>query len=290
MHPVEHLYGIIGTPLGHSLSPALHNWGFGRLGHPGVFLAWEKQTAELADFFAALRTLPIAGCSVTLPHKTAVIPLLDELTPRAQSAGAVNTVFRRQGRIVGDNTDVAGFLTPLRHLPQPLPRTALILGAGGVSRAVLAGLAELGFCDVRVACRTPAKAEPLHEHFACRIVSWEDRLAALEEMAADGGVLVINATPLGMHGDQVRQSPLPESALSTLARIAGTASLIYDLIYTPQETRLLAEAATHGLGCVSGLDFFLAQAHEQFRLWTGLKLPQTEARALVLAKLKRREK
>jgi shikimate dehydrogenase len=160
------LYGILGKPVGHSLSPAFHNRAFALKGVPGVYCAWEKQEEELPDFFHAVRTLPIAGLSVTIPYKRKVAPFLDELTDRARPAGAVNTVFRRNGRLVGGNTDVDGVRIPLERRAGPLPRDALILGAGGAARAVLAGLAELGLTRVAVAARDRSKAEELVSAFS----------------------------------------------------------------------------------------------------------------------------
>ena len=125
------LYGIIGHPLGHSLSPALHNWAFARAGLPGVYMAWPLVPESLAEFFSAVRVLPIRGGNITLPHKVEAMALLDEISPRAGRVGAVNVFYWKDGRLCGDNTDVAGFLAPLR---KKRVASALVLGAGGASR------------------------------------------------------------------------------------------------------------------------------------------------------------
>lgn len=268
----ERLYGILGLPLGHSLSPALHNWGFARTGFPGAYFSWEKRSDQLPDFFQSVRSLPVEGLSITIPHKQSVIPFLDELTPRAQAVGAVNTMFRRNNKLVGDNTDVAGFLAPLRALPRF--SRAVVLGAGGACRAVLAGLAELGVNDIHVAARTPDKAAPLVQDFACRLVPWEERRNVLPHTAP---ILLINTTPLGMQGRYEDESPLSEDAFA----LPPKGSAVYDLVYSPQNTLFLQHAAAHGLTVLDGLGFFLAQGIEQFRLWTGLALPDDPVRELL---------
>ena len=289
-----HLYGVIGKPLTHSLSPALHNWGFARSGHLGTYLTWEKNAEDLPAFFAAVRSLPIAGLSVTIPHKEAVIPFLDDLTPRARAVGAVNLVYWEQWeereRLLGDNTDVAGFLAPLQTLREAgktLPPRALLLGAGGAARACLTGLSELGIADVWITARTAEKAEALARDFGCQALPWENREKSLAER---GPALVINATPLGMAGEFAGQSPLPN--LGATAADAGAAScppawIIYDTVYNPSHTPLLNAARALGMTCANGLDFFVAQAQEQFRRWTGSELPGAAARELILGLLKK---
>jgi shikimate dehydrogenase len=284
MQVPEKLYGILGTPLGHSLSPALHSWGFALSGHAGAYFAWEKEKDELPAFFFALRCLPIAGLSVTIPHKEAAGLFVDELDTRARTVGAVNTLYWRNGRLRGENTDVAGFLAPLAGLARKLPPAALVLGAGGACRAVLSGLNELGLRRVVVACRNPEKGAALAAEFPCVPIAWEKRIKAL---AALGPALVVNATPLGLRGHREKESPLPETALADLARSSGreAAPLVYDLVYTPLQTRLLLAARRHGLDAVSGLDFFVAQGLAQFQLWTGISLPFSAARAYILETL-----
>ncbi len=272
------LYGILGYPLGHSLSPLLHNWGFKRRGIPGAYHVFEKTAEDLPEFMRAVRSLPVSGLSVTIPHKQAVPPFLDALTPRAKNAGAVNTLFWDRGALTGDNTDVPGFLAPLRGRKIA---SALVLGAGGACRAVLAGLAEIGVQTVVVAARSEDKAREAARAFGFRAGAWEERAAALPDFAPD---LVVNATPLGMRGRHEGQSPLPAEAWAELAS-RNASALAYDLVYNPGETRFMADARAAGCAVRGGLDFFVAQGLEQFRLWTGTELPAEEARALVAAAL-----
>ena len=260
------LFGIIGHPLGHSLSPLLHNWGFGHFGLPGVYMAWPVESGRVADFVTAVRVLGIEGVSVTIPHKAAVMGLLDDMTDRARAVGAVNTLFWRDGKLWGENTDVAGFVAPLREMGD-VPGTALVLGGGGAARAAVTGLTELGVPEIYVSNRTAAKAGALARDFGVQDAPWEKR-------GEYAGGLVVNATPLGMLGKNEGLSPLPPGSL-------GEGAVAYDLVYNPHETRFLMDAAAAGARTVPGLEMFFGQAVEQFRLWTGLELPRREGMALL---------
>ena len=279
-HPRQ-LYGIVGQPVGHSLSPALHNWGFARHGLLCVYMAWEKSALDLPGFISAVRGLPVSGVSVTIPNKEAVMPLVDRLTPTAKAVGAVNTLYWEDGALIGGNTDMDGFLFPLEGNAPP---AALVLGAGGASRAVLAGLAQLGTAKVTLAARSLPRAELLQRDFGCRVIPWEDRAKALRDM---GQGLVVNATPLGMRGEFQNQSPLPRDAWP-LPEEAGGRYIAYDIIYTPRETVFLKDARARGWTGLDGLAFFTAQGLSQFRIWTGLGLPFAEALAVVEAALEER--
>lgn len=274
----RHIFGILGHPVSQSLSPLLHNWGFGLFAYPGVYMSFDKTPAELRGFMEAARTLPLAGLSVTIPHKEAVMACLDLLTDRARAVGAVNTVYWRDGKLVGENTDVAGFLGPLQGSPSRA--SALVLGAGGAARAVLAGLREAGLPRIAIAARRREQAELLARAFQAEAVAWEDRANALEP-----GCLVVNATPLGMRGKTEDQSPLPAGVWKKIPPEDG---LAYDLVYNPARTRFLREAAAGGWKIQEGLDFFAIQGKEQFRLWTGRELPLDEAREILRAELERR--
>ena len=265
MTPPARLFGIIGHPLGHSMSPALHNWGFERAGIAAVYMAWPTPPEKLTAFFAAVRTLPIHGGNVTLPHKVASMDLLDAVSPRARSVGAVNVFYWEGDRLCGENTDVPGFLAPIKHHRF---KSALVLGAGGASRAVLAGLRELGVPDIAVANRTAAKAEALAKDFGAHSLPWEDRASA-------GADCVINTTSQGMKGEQANDSPFPTEGFKGKG-------LAYDIIYNPLETRFIQEAKAAGWETQDGLTMFVEQARESFRLWNpGHDLPPEGAAALV---------
>lgn len=267
----DKLYGIIGHPLGHTLSPVLHNWAFGELGVPAVYLAWPLPPESLPDFLQAVRILPVSGASVTIPHKEKVHAGVDRLTDRARRIGAVNTLFWREGLLWGENTDVTGFMAPLTTLLHPL-EPALVLGAGGACRAVLEGLKELGVREILLANRTRERAEALaREVPGVRVLDWEERH---EPQPA----LVVNSTPLGMAGDMVGETPYDGARLRRDLTV-------YELIYNPLQTRLVREAKAAGCRIITGLDMFLGQGAEQFRLWTGREFARAKAREVLLAAL-----
>jgi len=272
--PPERIYGIIGHPLGQTLSPLLHNWGFARLGVRAAYVAFPTPPERLEAFIRAVRTLPVSGLSVTIPHKEAVLPLLDAVDPSARSVGAVNTLVWEgepgSGRLVGHNTDLAGFCAPLRQLAAT-PESALVLGAGGAAKAVLAGLKALGVASVAVANRTFERARTLAEAFGAQALLWEDR-AAFEAR------LVVNTTPVGMSGKADGLSPMPPEYWAP-------GHIAYDIVYNPLLTPFLAQARERGASAIDGLAMFAGQGAAQFKLWTGLDLPMDEAKALLLRAL-----
>jgi shikimate dehydrogenase len=265
------LYGIIGYPLGHSLSPILHNWALKKKNIPAAYYKWELAGESLPSFMQALRQLPIHGLSITIPHKQAVIPYLDVLTPRAQSVGAVNTLSWIDGKLTGENTDIEGFLAPLRqrHIR---PQSALILGAGGAARAVAAGLLEMGVGPIWITSRRESSAQAMIQNFKLSWVPWEKRGDVQAEM-------LVNTTPLGMQGELQNESPWPKSEYPKASKA------LYDLVYNPKTTVWLTHGKEAGLETIAGLEMFLHQALCQFKLWTGSTFSISEAATLLQAKL-----
>lgn len=267
----EALYGVIGWPLGQSLSPLIHNTGFRALGLPAVYLRWEIPPERLDIFMDAVRLLTIRGCSVTIPHKQAIIPFLDVVSEQATLAGAANTLYWKDGALCGENTDVAGFLAPLGAEPLEHMDT-LLLGAGGAARAVAAALRLRGCQRVRVCTPGNRRHLDLAERFGFTPVDWAQRYA----MPA---TFVINATPLGMHGKNEAETPYD---FAVAPPVPG--GIVYDIVYNPVRTRFLQEAARAGRRCVNGVEMFFGQANAQFRIWTGRALPE-EARVALDAAL-----
>ncbi|SKA91041.1 shikimate dehydrogenase [Paucidesulfovibrio gracilis DSM 16080] len=264
-------YGIIGHPLGHSLSPALHNWGFARWSMDAVYDFWDTPPDSLAAFVDRVRAENIRGVSVTIPHKRTIMPLLDRVSTTARAIGAVNTIcWDEHGRLRGTNTDVAGCLEPLRRVI-PKPKTALVLGAGGAARAAIAALNQLGVEWVGVSNRNPEKADALALEFSIHAVRWDER----HKNPCD---VLVNATPLGMSGPYQGQNPWPMKALPQ-------DTTVFDLVYNPLETPLLALAKTCGCGRISGLEMFLHQGLKQFHIWTGQDLDPDAARERLLQEL-----
>jgi shikimate dehydrogenase len=298
------LVGVLGDPVRHSLSPAMHNAALRQLGLDWVYLALPTPADTLATVLNALEALGCRGLNVTIPHKQAVAALCRELSPLAQRLGAVNTLVPHPGGgWFGTNTDVEGFLAPLRHSIKPGPagaswadQQALVLGCGGSARAVVAALVELGLGRITLVGRRAAKLASCLA--ACRdwapqleTLVWPDQgqgsgAELIQALAA--AQLVVNTTPLGMAaaGDpQARElSPLQPRQLEALA----PGSCVYDLIYTPRPTLLLRQAAARGCQGLDGLEMLVRQGAAALGLWSGVKeLPVAAMRAAALEQLQR---
>jgi 3-dehydroquinate dehydratase/shikimate dehydrogenase len=231
------LIGIVGNPLGHSLSPVLQNRAFAALGLDFIYLKFP--TSDVKDFFENARAIGIEGFSVTIPHKTAVIPFMNELTPEAGEARAVNTVSWRDGKWVGDNTDVHGVRAALASARfDPAGKTVLILGSGGAAKAALFAVRE-----AKRVTMLSRREVPDASNYRCD--------------------LLINATPVGMYP--------AESATPLEGPIPAT--VVLDMVYNPPVTRLLKSARDQGKTVIQGTTMFLAQAARQFEIWTGHRAP-----------------
>jgi 3-dehydroquinate dehydratase / shikimate dehydrogenase len=259
------IFGLIGLPVSHSVSHQMHNAAFAAAGVNAVYLPYEVR--EIKRFIRRMihpRTRELSwtmsGLSVTAPYKTAVMEHLDWIEPAAQEIGAVNTVLVLNGLLHGYNTDAIGFLKPLIQQFGPLRGArCAVIGAGGAASAAVWGLKQEA-AEVTIYARDTNKAEALAGKFG---VSWE----SLEDARFAGVDVVINATPLGTAGEFENQTS------ATAQQLSG-ARLAYDLVYNPTETRFLAEAREAGCETLGGLPMLVAQAAEQYRLWTGTSAPE----------------
>lgn len=263
--------GVIGRPVGHSASPAMHNAAAAALGLDFVYLPIE--VADLGDFFEkfvrpSTRQMDweLCGLSVTIPHKSAAMPFLDEVDPVARAIGAINTVVIRGDRLIGHNTDVEGAMRPLRDLDLR-GRSCAVLGAGGAARAITYGLLGRG-ARVTIFARDVKRAGRLAEEFGVAV-------RPLDELGSSGAEILINATPVGMRGWAEGQSPIPSSWLSG-------GEVVYDLVYNPPDTALLKCARAKGCRAIGGLEMLAAQAELQFQMWTGLEPPANLMREAAL--------
>jgi shikimate dehydrogenase len=267
--------GVIGDPVAHSISPAMQQPALDALGIDAVYERWHTPLAELPARIAGLRADDVLGANVTVPHKRAVMDLIDEISPLARKAGAVNTIVNREGRLVGDNTDVHGFAASLREsFAEAGARPALILGAGGAARAVALALAECGSAAIAIVNRDRAKAEALAADLGLaklRVASWSD--AELDEEIATASVLV-NATSLGWHAGEM---PIEAARLNHLPRSA----VVVDLTY--RDTDLLEAARERGLGTLDGLGMLVHQGALAFERFTGQVAPVEIMRAAAAA-------
>lgn len=275
-HPRIPLAGVIGSPVAHSRSPALHGYWLKRYGIKGHYVPLDIAQADLPEALRMLPKLGFVGANVTIPHKETILSLADIVTDRAALIGAANTlIFRKDGRIHADNTDGAGFIANLRqHAPQWVPASgpAAVFGAGGAARAVVASLLEVGVPEVRIANRTRPRAEALRSDFGARVTvhDWVQAANMLED-----AVCVVNTTSLGMVGKAPFRVPL--DALNPRA-------LVTDLVYTPLRTDFLQLAEAMGCTVVDGLGMLLHQAAPGFERWFGQRPEVDDAtRAAVLA-------
>ena len=261
------LYGIIGNPVAHSLSPAMHNAAFQALGLNKAYVAFP--VTDVANAMSGLKALGIRGVSVTIPHKQAVIPLLDTIDPVAEKIGAVNTLVIREGAAHGLNTDWLGANRALAEVMALSGKHVLLLGAGGSARAIGFGLLEAG-AQVTIANRTAEKAAALATALGC---PWLP-LSETPTLAADA---LVNATSVGM-APHVGRLPI---AAATVANFP----VVMDIVYSPLETQLLATARQAGCTVVDGLAMLLYQGAAQFETWTGMTAPLTVMRKTLLTHL-----
>jgi 3-dehydroquinate dehydratase/shikimate dehydrogenase len=262
-------YGVIGDPVGHSLSPLMHNAAFAARRKNAVYLPFHVR--DLSDFVAALEPFQIAGFSVTLPHKERILRYLDDCDPLAAEIGAVNTVVVRAGKLCGYNTDFAGVLRAIeRRLPLS-SSSVLLIGAGGAARAAAFALARAG-AGVSIWARRPGRARAL-----ARAVGGEPiERRTIRRRSFDA---IVNCTPVGMHPGG--GSPLDSRELKC--------RLVMDLIYRPLKTELLRRAERLGIETISGVDMFVAQGVAQWELWMGESAPESVMRRVVLAALQKEE-
>jgi len=264
------VYGVVGDPIVHSLSPAIMNAAFRRENVNAVYLALHAKT--LKDLLTCVREIPIHGISVTMPYKEAILPHLDNTDSHTTKIGACNTVVRAQdGKLYGFNTDAAGIVRPLeRRLNTLEGARILVLGAGGAARAAVFGLKERG-CEVYILNRSLAAAKKLAHQARARVVKRPD----LKKLAFD---VIINATPVGM--GNTKETPLQDKEIN--------ARYVFDMVYDPAETRFLKLAKERGAQIIPGIEMFVHQAARQFEIWTGKPAPWDEMLRVVLLALQDR--
>jgi shikimate dehydrogenase len=277
--------GVVGYPIRHSISPAMHQAALDELGIDARYERWEVAPADLAAWVATLREPAVVGASVTVPHKQAVMSFLDELAPAARAIGAVNTIVAMDGRLRGDNTDAAGFARALRDAAMAdTPRRVVLLGAGGAARAVAWALLDGGVRELAIfnrdreraralaAALAPPEAAARLETAAERSASGAGGASTVEAFALDAPQLdarlascdlLVNTTSVGMRPGErlLRPEQVPAHAL------------VVDIVYKPPETALLADAAARGARTQNGLPMLVYQAALAFTLWTGREPP-----------------
>ena len=254
------LYGIIGNPVSHSMSPAIHNAAFIEKGLNNVYVP--LKIANIGAFMNECRKIDFHGFSVTIPHKESILPFLDDLDHTARKIGAINTIVNQNGELTGYNTDCMAAVMGLEYSMKEANETlnnkkVSIIGAGGAARAIAFGLKEKG-CDITIFNRTIERAEKLSHDVKCKFESFEE----IHQIDSD---ILINTTSIGMFPN-VDQTPVSKDILKE-------GMIVFDAVYNPIETRLLREANENGCHTVNGLSMFINQAAEQFRLWTNIDAP-----------------
>ena len=260
--------GVIGDPVEHTMSPAMHNAAFNKLGLDYAYVAFKVSPDKLVLAVEGMRALNLRGLNVTIPHKIAVMELLDRLDPTAEKIGAVNTIVNDNGVLTGCNTDAAGFLQPLLEKGiEPEGKDIVIVGAGGASRGIASVLAESG-ARLTILNRSLERAE----HLARQVLKNTGKAIIVIELsnknlkqAIGKAEILINATSVGMNPN-IEETPVP----ATLLRSGLT---VYDVVYNPVRTRFLHEAEAAGAATIGGLDMLVWQGALAFEKWTGQKPP-----------------
>jgi len=271
MRPETTVYGVVADPVGHSLSPQIHNAEFGAVGVDAVYVPFRVPFDVLGQFMEDVTRLGIKGLSVTIPHKEAIAKYLTKVDPAVKGIGAVNTVLFKGEEVLGYNTDYKAAMDCLEHTlggavppgrPSPLKdKKVLVLGAGGVARAVMYGLQRRGAKTI-IASRTRSRAHVLADTFDGKCIEWQAR-----HVPAD---IVVNCTPVGMHPN-VDETPFNKSNLKPT-------TVVFDTVYNPESTLLLKEARSHGCRIVTGVEMFIRQAALQFFLFTGKEASEARMR------------
>lgn len=275
--------GLIGDPIEHSVSPVMHNAAFDNLGLDYIYLPFKVMGDNLASAINGLKAINIRGVNVTIPHKVSVIPLLDEIEPLAEKIGAVNTIVNNKGRFKGYNTDAAGFLKAmLESGVEPKGKKVIIMGAGGASRAISFTLAERRAGIVILNRKLEMDwavelATSISHFFYTEVRALELNDKNLSSVLENADILV-NATSVGMHPD-INKTPVPPGLLKSEL-------VVFDIVYNPLKTRLLAEAEKAGAKTISGIDMLVWQGALAFELWTKTKAPINIMKAKAIEALK----
>jgi shikimate dehydrogenase len=273
------LCAVIGNPIEHSLSPAIHNAAFEAAGLNFVYLAFRVE--DVRACLAGMRAMPsFRGLSVTIPHKLAVMEHLDEIDPMAEHVGAVNTVCHASGRLIGTTTDGPGALRAIENAGVSLDgKRVLFIGAGGAVRSAAFAVAEMTACSqVTILGRTQSRVNSLVRDLREKTKAAVEGRRLPEDLSAAmvAHEVIINGTPLGMFPNSVNDTPVPKELLSR-------DHVVFDMVYRPTKTRLVQEAERAGCKIVPGIEMLIHQAALQFETWTGVRAPIQAMRSVVFS-------
>lgn len=281
INPNTQYLGLFGNPVAHSLSPLLHNYILQKMGCNYIYLPFAVPRERLKDAVNAIRSLNFRGVNVTIPHKEAVIPFLDDISPEAAACGAVNVICNENGRLQGYNTDGAGFIASLQETEVALQGRALFIGAGGAARSLAVslaaqGISQLDFIDIDL---PRAQALVSSQVWPADIVTRaypmsEEKFTELASLSN----IIINCTPVGMYPDT------DKSPVATLDMLQPE-TVVCDIIYNPLNTSFLAMGQTQGLKTINGLSMFVHQAALSLEIWLGIKPPLQPMKEVLLREL-----
>lgn len=250
---------LIGNPVSHSVSPIMHNTAIKQHDIEATYYAVSIDESDLSNLASHLNKDAFLGANITIPHKMKLIPFMDHLSKSAQEIGAINTIVKKDGTLIGENTDAHGFLVPLKDLGEIENDRAIIFGSGGATKAIIYALNDFGFEEVYMVSRRP---ELIGEQSGCIVCSYDD----WQYFSEDASV-IINATPLGMV-PKIDSSPVRDNEIEYLA-----SKICYDIVYNPRETKFLRQAKEVNAVPVGGLDMLIHQGDESFFKWTGQRFP-----------------
>lgn len=272
------LTALLGSPVAHSISPLMHNEAFRLLGLDYAYLCFEVTETTLKEAVAGLKICGIRGFNLTMPNKNKIVEYLDELSPSARLIGAVNTVINENGRLIGHNTDGTGYMLAARDAGcDPIGKTVTLMGAGGAATAILAQAALDGVKDIHIFIRKTSRflertqmlADKINASLPCRVYLHDNEDTEALAKALEESYLLINATSVGM-------APNTDVSIITDKSLLRPELIVSDIIYNPQETKLLRDAREAGCKTFNGMYMLLYQGAEAFRLWTGKEMPVQE--------------
>jgi shikimate dehydrogenase len=266
-------FAVIGDPIDHSLSPNIHNAAFRALGLDCTYIAYRIPKDDLHAGIESLKQIKISGFNVTIPHKIAMMEFLDDASQECKTIGATNTVSNENGRLVGYNTDMDGFLEPIKKRNLTISgQSVLLLGAGGAARAIIAGFAKEKIGKITIANRTKQKAQDLAKFASSLGVESDSVLFEDVEQSAAKSKFIVNATSVGLQGE-----PSPISA-----KAINPEHVVYDIVYMPMNTDLIAQAKKNSATVIYGYEMLLGQAYLAFEIWHKVKAPYDAMRKVLL--------
>ncbi len=260
------IYGIIGYPVKHSFSPKMHNAAFSELKMDATYLPFSVKPENIRQAIDGIKALNISGFNVTIPHKSSIIKYLDKITPIAKIVGAVNTVKNLNGRLIGTNTDVTGFVRSLKELNfSPSKKNIGLIGAGGSARALIVGLASSGASEIIIYNRTLKRAKKLELEFSKSFPKIKIKSVSLKKINGSCLDLLVNSSSVGM---EYNESPLDLNLFHKIENVV-------DIIYSPTKTKLIRQAQKLGIPNINGLGMLLYQGCEAFKFWTDQPAPES---------------